>query len=321
MRKNITFIEVIIIIFIIIIIVKICNRPKVPSEYYLYAFERRWVLDVDTRRSYAYLKLTAGAKGNLYVLVFEDQCIQKFDSSGKFITKWGSKDEEKLHNIQDLAAGSNDNIYVADHRGNCIQKFDSSGRFIKEWSLSGDGDFSPTGIAVDSENNVYVPIQKREVWKFTSEGKLLKKWPVPEGEGYSSHDCLYDIKVDPLGSICLVHKWSSLFIRKFDASGKLIAQWDRIVPGGNVEGAFCYIINLAIDSKGNIYVSDLLKSCIFIYDPSCRLLTRWRTIDTEGKPFHPGDIIIDSQDNCYVNDFYRNTIYKYVPEKILSKSL
>jgi len=91
----------------------------------------------------------------------ENNRIQKFDSNGTFITKWGApgaRDGQFLNPIG-LVADSSDNIYVADRGNNCVQKFDSNGTFITKWGTSGagDGQFElPVGIATDSSGNVYV---------------------------------------------------------------------------------------------------------------------------------------------------------------------
>ena len=92
---------------------------------------------------------------------YDNSRIQKFNSSGTFITKWGSSGsgDGQFAEPQGIAVDSSGNVYVADHYNNRIQKFDSSGTFITKWgsSGSGDGQFDdPTGIAVDSSGNVYV---------------------------------------------------------------------------------------------------------------------------------------------------------------------
>ena len=72
----------------------------------------------------------------LYVTDSRNNRVQKFDSDGNFITKWGS---------QGITDGKFDfptglvvdylgrNIYVADSKNDRIQKFDSNGKFITKW--------------------------------------------------------------------------------------------------------------------------------------------------------------------------------------------
>lgn len=51
--------------------------------------------------------------------------VQKFDSNGKFITKWGSygSDDGEFIDPEHLAVDSEGNVYVSDRTNNNIQVF------------------------------------------------------------------------------------------------------------------------------------------------------------------------------------------------------
>ena len=95
----------------------------------------------------------------------ENQRIQKFDSDGNFLTKWGSKG--KGNGEFDAPAGIavdnlDHNIYLTDGGNNRIQKFDSDGNFLTKWGSegSGEGQFSfPSGVAVADSGIVYIADQ------------------------------------------------------------------------------------------------------------------------------------------------------------------
>ena len=98
----------------------------------------------------------------MYVTEPNNGRVQKFDSNGNFITKWGSPGTGNGQFCQptDIAVDSFSNVYVADC--NRIQKFDSSGKFITKWGSpgSGNGQFNYVyGIALDASGNVYVADQ------------------------------------------------------------------------------------------------------------------------------------------------------------------
>ena len=61
-----------------------------------------------------------------------------------------------------------------------MQKFASFGQFITKWGWYGtsDGDMiSPSGVAVDSEGNVYVTDRdNHRVQKFTADGEFIAAW-------------------------------------------------------------------------------------------------------------------------------------------------
>ena len=89
--------------------------------------------------------------------------VQKFDSNGNFITKWGSEgvgDGQFSLVTPGVDVDSSGYVYVVDKEAANVQKFDSNGNFITKWGSEGggDGQFSePEDIAVDpSTGIVYV---------------------------------------------------------------------------------------------------------------------------------------------------------------------
>jgi len=109
-------------------------------------------------------------EGNVYVtdysatsFAYSTTSIQKFDSNGVFLSKWGSygSGNGQLYNPHGVATDSAGNVYVVDQGNHRIQKFDSSGEFLTKWGIYdvGEHDYqhsSPIGIALDSLGNVYV---------------------------------------------------------------------------------------------------------------------------------------------------------------------
>ena len=89
----------------------------------------------------------------LYVTDKENHRIQKFDSNGRYVAKWGSKGsgDGQFNNPTGIAIDpTTDHVYVTDKENHRIQKFDSNGRYVAKWGSkgSGDGQFNnPTGIA------------------------------------------------------------------------------------------------------------------------------------------------------------------------------
>ena len=113
--------------------------------------------------------------GEVYVSDRDNNRIQKFTNDGNFI--------RKLDGVTSLgiAVGSDRNLYVSSQLHK-IQKFASDGQFITEWGSFGtdNGEFdTPVGIAVDSNNDVYVADnENHRVQKFTSNGDFITKWGI-----------------------------------------------------------------------------------------------------------------------------------------------
>ncbi|HEY0071029.1 MAG TPA: hypothetical protein VGE04_13765, partial [Chloroflexia bacterium] len=116
--------------------------------------------------------LDVDREGNLYVVDAANHRIQKFDSSGKFLTMWGQQGREVGqfeftydHPLGDLVLGgvavdAQNNVLVADLANARVQKFDASGQFLGQWGERGgrlNGKLQlPYGIDTDSAGNVYV---------------------------------------------------------------------------------------------------------------------------------------------------------------------
>jgi hypothetical protein len=111
----------------------------------------------------------------VYVADRDNHRIQKFDSDGKFITKWGTygSEEGEFDSPTGIAVDSLGYVYVADRFNHRIQKFDSDGNFIAKWGIKGNGhgEFkSPSGVAVDSLGYVYVADRDNDrIQKFRSD--------------------------------------------------------------------------------------------------------------------------------------------------------
>jgi hypothetical protein len=117
--------------------------PELPQPWYFY---KPYSVAVDS-------------SGYVYVADTANHRIQKFDSVGNFITKWGSKGtgDGEFDWPYGIVVDSSDNVYVADTGNHRIQKFDADGNFITKWGSpgTGDGEFDhPIGIAVDSSGYV-----------------------------------------------------------------------------------------------------------------------------------------------------------------------
>jgi DNA-binding beta-propeller fold protein YncE len=83
--------------------------------------------------------------------------IQKFDSQGKFLMKFGTygENDAQFQSPRGILVDTDKNIYVSDSENNRIQKFDSQGKFLMQFGygskLTVDGTVRrPQGIVADS---------------------------------------------------------------------------------------------------------------------------------------------------------------------------
>ena len=247
--------------------------------------------------------------GNVYVAEYSGNQVQVFDSSGTFITKWGSPGsaDGQFSNPRGVALDSAGNVYVADTGNDRIQKFNSSGTLIMKWGGSGsaNGQFSsPIGVAVDSAGNVYVAdAGNGRIQKFDSSGTFILNWSTP-GSPYS-------LAVDSAGHVYVADA-SQNQVKEFTSTGTLITAWGS---SGSANGQFNTPLGVAVDSTGNVYVTDQGNNRIQKFTSIGGFLTTWGSYGYEpGQFVNLRGIAVDSVGNVYVADANNYRIQKFAPE-------
>ena len=250
------------------------------------------------------------SSGNVYVADSWNNRIQKFDSSGNFITKWGSygTGNGQFSNPRCVAVDRSGNVYVADGWNDRIQKFDSSGNFITKWGSpgSGEGQFECLGcVAVDLSDNVYandgLDCGIETIQKFDSNGTFIMGWPGGSGLGLAvdGSGYVYTVTLKPRGSI----------IQKFDSNGTVITEWGS--EGYPDKYFYSYSEGLAVDSKGFVYITDTGNNHIQKFASGGFFITRWGQLGSDQGNFtSPRGIAVDSNNYVYVTDGRFNSWYR-----------
>ena len=250
--------------------------------------------------------------GNVFATDSGNNQIQKFNSSGKCVTKWGSKgDGDGDFNFpRGIAVDRSGNIFVADTHNQRVQKFDGSGKFLIKWSSRGSKVefFCPKGIAVDLSGNVFV-VDNNGIHKFDSSGNPLAKWG-SGGSGDGQVNWPHSVAVDSLGNV-FVADTNNNRIQKFGPSGKLLDKWGS---KGDRDGEFNHPGSIAVDSLGNVFVVDTNNNRIQVFNLSGKFLTKWGSRGKqEGQFSSPYGIAVDSSGNVFVADTNNNRIQKFSP--------
>jgi DNA-binding beta-propeller fold protein YncE len=181
--------------------------------------------------------------------------ISVFDSSGKFIRKWGTtgSGDGELSHPAGLAVEKNGNVIVVDSGNNRLQVFSPDGKFVGKCGGPGKGPAQfnqPWGITVDKDGNIFVADWKNHrVQKLDGNGRFLMSIgeygtiAPPEGSyyavtplgpyvsalgetvGYPKPDLLNhptDVAVDSDGDIYIAD-WGNHRVCTFDSEGGPIA--------------------------------------------------------------------------------------------------
>ena len=220
-------------------------------------------------------------EGNVWIADRANDRVQKFDSKGNFILKFGNEDGVpsaelgKFDNPRHVAVSKDlKYVYVADSKNNRIQQFDIKGNFIKAIGQLGTkaGDFNlPTTIEIDSQGNFFVNERGNErIQKFDSNWKPLLMWG-SKGSGDSQFCHMEHIVLDRYNDVYVTDPQSDPGcsqqprVLKFDSEGKFVTKWGSVF--GKEDGQFQDPEHLAVDSDGNVYVSDRKRDDIQKFAP------------------------------------------------------
>jgi tripartite motif-containing protein 71 len=181
----------------------------------------------------------------------------------------------QLKLIQQLSADCSGSIHPGESKTcNVVNEYQQQQYvFIRKWGSHGNGDGlfeEPTGIAIDSSNNVYVSDMDFEnccnpnhhrVQKFNSNGGFLTKWG---GNGQFINPM--GIAIDSTGKVYVADQVHQL-IKKFTNDGTFVTSWSSGVNPTDI----------AIDSADNIYVTEMFDSRIAKFTSDGNLIKRWNT--------------------------------------------
>ena len=220
-------------------------------------------------------------KGNVWLADRANDRVQKFTSDGKFILKFGNKDgvpseeEGKFDNPRHVAVDKNlKYVYVADSKNNRIEQFDINGTYIKSIGKLGNksGEFNlPTTIEIDSKGNFIVNERGNErIQKFDSNWNPILMWG-SKGSGDNQFCHMEHIALDKYDNVYVTDPQSDPGcskeprVLKFDDQGNFITKWG--MGFGEENGQFQDPEHLAVDSEGNVYVSDRKRDDIQKFSP------------------------------------------------------
>ena len=222
--------------------------------------------------------LTVDKQNNIWLTDVGLHQIFKFSHDGKLLIKLGvakvpGNDSLHFNLPTDIAVADDGSFYVSDGYGNSrVVKFSSTGKYIKAWGTYGNkpGEFMiPHGIAIDQNNTIYVADrQNNRIQLFDTAGNFLK-------------ELKNDVQVEQLPSIA-IDKANHLFAIDYDptkkmdstAKGSTIFEFDpsqnaknHFGATGSVNRTTSWFHDIAIDSKGNIYVGDITSLKVLKFKP------------------------------------------------------
>ena len=155
--------------------------------------------------------------------------------------------------------------------------------------------YGMSGIATDTSGNIYVAELDNRVQKFSGNGEYITEFNISAR----------DIAIDSAGNIYATVNDS---IQKFNSAGTRLNTWGST---GTENGYFNFPTGIALDSSGNIYVSDMENNRIQKLDSSGSYLTSWGTPGSDnGNLKLPAGITV-SGNYVYVADMGNYRVQKF----------
>jgi DNA-binding beta-propeller fold protein YncE len=214
--------------------------------------------------------------GNVWAADITHHQVMQFTPTGRLLRALGTKGvkgagEKHFNMPTDMAVTPDGDVFVADGYGNArVVHFDRRGKFVKEWGSLGSkpGQFSIVHSIVHARGKLFVADRNNcRVHVYDTSGKLLDTWSnvvAPWGLHVTPDDELWVCGSSPMRLRETAKHMGcppkdQVFMR-FTLDGKLRQLWTvpKGIDGKEKPGELNWVHAIASDSKGNLYVGDVV---------------------------------------------------------------
>ncbi|WP_240419299.1 S-layer homology domain-containing protein [Paenibacillus periandrae] len=282
------------------------------------------------------LHVAVDSNDNVYVADTNNHRIQKLTVTGatSVWSEWkksgggSGRGPGEFNNPKGVAVDSSGNVYVADSGNERMQKLTVAAGLWSEWVYQGvvagtdPGEFRyPSGVAVDSERNVYVAdYDNHRIQKLNVSTGVWSEWKKSGGglgSGLGEFESPTDVAVDSSGDVYVADRYNHR-IQKLTVTGatSVWSEWKKSDGGkGSGLGEFDYPGGVAVDRSGNVYVADTNNHRIQKLTVATGIWSEWKKSgggkgSSLGEFNYPSGVEVDSSGNVYVADTKNNRIQK-----------
>lgn len=190
---------------------------------------------------------------------------------------------------------------------------------------NGEGQFvSPHGIAAAADGSLYVAdTGNNRIQHLAADGTVLQVWgtaspgeqdlnnPAPPGTFREP----WGVAVGPDGSVYVADTWNHR-VQKFTADGKFVTQWGNgIVQDANDPYGFYGPRGIAVDTKGNVYVTDTGNKRVVVFTARGEFITQVGGAGFElGQFDEPVGIAVGPDDTVYVADTWNQRVQSFTTD-------
>jgi DNA-binding beta-propeller fold protein YncE len=203
---------------------------------------------------------------------------------------------------------------VAVNSQNLVYVVDSGQEHINVYDSNGSFEFSgfslpdPIDDAINSSDFVYVLDRTDRVFVYNSNGNYIGVRFGTSGSGNGQFNNPFGIGINSTGFVYVADSGNNR-IQVFDPVGNFITTFGT--PGSG-DGQFQFPTGVAINSTGYVYVADFDNNRVQVFDPSGNFITSFGTAGSAtGQFIDPFAIAFDSADNVYVTDLGNNRVQEF----------
>ena len=256
--------------------------------------------------------LSIDSSGNVWVTDSDNHRVQCFDNAGNYLRQFATNNGAGTsYYPEGVCVDPHGNIWVSETNYGVVQEYTPNGQLLMSFGTGGSGNgqlYDPQNVAVDTLGDIWVAdSQNNRLEKFDSHGNYLSQFST------GPYSVPTDVAIDRSGNLWVVASGSQVSIKEFDTSGDLLLSFGSRGTGpGQVETAY----GLAMDSTGNLWVSDTDGYCVDEFTPSGHCVTRFGSKGSGNGQFSlPGALAFDPSGNLWVGDYGNKRVQEFaVPE-------
>ena len=235
--------------------------------------------------------IALGRDGRVYVADSGNNRVQIFNADLSYRSTGSLPDDLRRSDLEKVAVNSHGSVYVTDTRNDCIHVFNEDGKFLftfgKKGSSSDRGSLSsPTAIAIDHEDYVYVSGSNVGVSIFDREGCFVRAFG-PRGDEPGEFRDIKAMHIDQTGNLYVCESGNARV--QIFAGIKPLNQGEKdratflVEEEARLESASPVMLSdivqepygLAEGWNGEIVVASSSENKVFVYDSSRRLLVQF----------------------------------------------